>query len=54
MLLFIDIFSNIIHLVGVTKSITASDRNCVNINFRLHGLPRELVIDREPRITTEL
>uniref|UniRef100_A0AAV1UZF6 Integrase catalytic domain-containing protein n=1 Tax=Peronospora matthiolae TaxID=2874970 RepID=A0AAV1UZF6_9STRA len=44
-----------VHLVAVPESITASGCACVFIDtiFRLHGLPRELVSDRDPRFTAD-
>ena len=43
------------HLAAVSDSITAHGFAHVFIDtvFRLHGLPRELVSDRDPRITAE-
>ena len=44
-----------VHLAAVLESIT--DQGCarkiINTIFRLHGLPRELVSDRDPRFTAE-
>uniref|UniRef100_A0AAV1UII4 Integrase catalytic domain-containing protein n=1 Tax=Peronospora matthiolae TaxID=2874970 RepID=A0AAV1UII4_9STRA len=44
-----------VHLVAVPETITASGCACVFIDtiFRLHGLPRELVSDRDPRFTAD-
>uniref|UniRef100_A0AAV1TEL5 Integrase catalytic domain-containing protein n=1 Tax=Peronospora matthiolae TaxID=2874970 RepID=A0AAV1TEL5_9STRA len=44
-----------VHLVAVRESITASGCACVFIDtiFRLHGLSRELVSDRDPRFTAD-
>uniref|UniRef100_A0AAV1US51 Integrase catalytic domain-containing protein n=1 Tax=Peronospora matthiolae TaxID=2874970 RepID=A0AAV1US51_9STRA len=52
-LVFVDRFSKMVHLVAVPETITASGCACVFIDtiFRLHGLPRELVSDRDPRFT---
>uniref|UniRef100_A0AAV1T1M5 Uncharacterized protein n=1 Tax=Peronospora matthiolae TaxID=2874970 RepID=A0AAV1T1M5_9STRA len=54
-LVFVDRFSKMVHLVAVPESITASGCACVFIDtiFRLHGLPRELVSDRDPRLTAD-
>uniref|UniRef100_A0AAV1USR2 Integrase catalytic domain-containing protein n=1 Tax=Peronospora matthiolae TaxID=2874970 RepID=A0AAV1USR2_9STRA len=54
-LVFVDKFSKMVHLVAVPASITASGCACVFIDtiFRLHGLPRELVSDRDPRFTAD-
>ena len=52
-LVFVDRFSKMVHLAIVPESITA--RGCARVFidtiFRLHGLPRELVSDRDPRFT---
>uniref|UniRef100_A0AAV1TBQ6 Integrase catalytic domain-containing protein n=1 Tax=Peronospora matthiolae TaxID=2874970 RepID=A0AAV1TBQ6_9STRA len=44
-----------VHLVAVPETITASGCACVFIDtiFRLHGLSRELVSDRDPRFTAD-
>uniref|UniRef100_A0AAV1U253 Integrase catalytic domain-containing protein n=1 Tax=Peronospora matthiolae TaxID=2874970 RepID=A0AAV1U253_9STRA len=44
-----------VHLVAVPETITASGCACVFIDtiFRLHGLPRKLVSDRDPRFTAD-
>uniref|UniRef100_A0AAV1U6J2 Integrase catalytic domain-containing protein n=1 Tax=Peronospora matthiolae TaxID=2874970 RepID=A0AAV1U6J2_9STRA len=44
-----------VHLVAVPETITASGCACVFIDtiFRLHGLPRELVSDKDPRFTAD-
>uniref|UniRef100_A0AAV1TMC1 Integrase catalytic domain-containing protein n=1 Tax=Peronospora matthiolae TaxID=2874970 RepID=A0AAV1TMC1_9STRA len=54
-LVFVDRFSKMVHLVAVPETITASGCACVFIDtiFRLHGLPRELVSDRDPRFTAD-
>uniref|UniRef100_A0AAV1TLM7 Integrase catalytic domain-containing protein n=1 Tax=Peronospora matthiolae TaxID=2874970 RepID=A0AAV1TLM7_9STRA len=54
-LVFVDRFSKMVHLVAVTNSITAQGcaRVFIDTIFRLHGLPRELVSDRDPRFTAE-
>ena len=54
-LVFVDRFSKMAHLVAVPESINASAcaRVFIDTIFRLHGLPRELVSDRDPRFTAE-
>ena len=54
-LVFVDRFSKMVHLVAVPKSINASAcaRVFIDMVFRLHGLPRELVSDQDPRFTAE-
>uniref|UniRef100_A0AAV1UK96 Integrase catalytic domain-containing protein n=1 Tax=Peronospora matthiolae TaxID=2874970 RepID=A0AAV1UK96_9STRA len=54
-LVFVDQFSNIVHQVAVVESITAQGctRVFVDTIFRLHGLPRDLVSNRDPRFTAE-
>ena len=54
-LVFVDRFSKMTHLVAVPESITADGcaRVFVDTVFKLHGLPRELVSDRDPRFTAE-
>ena len=54
-LVFVDRFSKMVHLVAVPESITAQGcaRVFIDTIFRLHGLPRELVSDRDPRFTAE-
>ena len=52
-LVFVDRFSKMVHLVAVPESINTSECAHVFIDtiFRLHGLPREIVSDRDPRFT---
>ena len=54
-LVFVDRFSKMVHLVAVPESITANGcaRVFIDTIFRLHGLPRELVSDRDPRFTAD-
>uniref|UniRef100_A0AAV1TJB7 Integrase catalytic domain-containing protein n=1 Tax=Peronospora matthiolae TaxID=2874970 RepID=A0AAV1TJB7_9STRA len=54
-LVFVDRFSKMVHLVAGPESITAQGcaRVFINTIFRLHGLPRELVSDRDPRFTAD-
>ena len=55
-LVFVDRFSKMVHVAEVPKSIT--EQGCAHVfidtTFRLHGLPRELVSDRDPRFTAEI
>ena len=53
-LLFVDRFSKMAHLAAVLQSITAQGcaRVFIDTIFRLLRVPRELVSDRDPRITT--
>ena len=52
-LVFVELFSKIVHLAAVNESISAHGCARVFIDkvFQLHGLPRELVSDRDPRFT---
>jgi hypothetical protein len=54
-LVLVDRFSKMVHLVAVPETITAEGcaRVFVDTVFRLHGLPRDLVSDRDPRFTAE-
>ena len=54
-LVFVDRFSKMVHLAAVPETITAegSARVFVDTVFRLHGLPRDVVSDRDPRFTAE-
>ena len=54
-LVFIDRFSKMVHLVAVPESINASAcaRVYIDTVFCLHVLPREFVSDRDPRFTAE-
>ena len=51
----VDRFSKMVHLAAVPESITAQGcaRVFIDTIFRLHGLPRELVSDRDPRFSAE-
>ena len=53
---FVDRFSKMVDLVAVHESIKASAcaRIFIYTVFRLHGLPRELVSDRDPRRTADV
>ena len=52
-LVFVDRFIKMVHLAAVKESISAQGcaRVFIDTVFRLHGLPRELVSDRDPRFT---
>ena len=52
---FVDIISKMVHLVAVSESITAPGcaRVFIGTVFKLHGLTKKLVSDRDPRFTTE-
>ena len=52
---FVDTFSTMVHLIAVPESINSSAcaRVFIDTIFRLHGLPRELVSDRDPRFTAK-
>ena len=54
-LVFVERFSKMVHLVGVLESISAlaCARVFIDTVFRLHGLPHELVSDRDPRFPSE-
>ena len=54
-LVFVDRFSKMVHLAAVPESIKAQGcaRVFIDTVFRLHGLPRELVSDRDPRFTAD-
>ena len=52
-LVFVDRFSKMVHLTAVPETITAdgSARVFVDTIFRLHGMPLEIISDRDPRFT---
>lgn len=52
-LVFVDRFSKMVHLVAVAETISAAGSAKVFVEsvFRLHGLPRDIVSDRDPRFT---
>uniref|UniRef100_A0AAV1UXD9 Integrase catalytic domain-containing protein n=1 Tax=Peronospora matthiolae TaxID=2874970 RepID=A0AAV1UXD9_9STRA len=54
-LVFVDRFSKMVHLVALPESTTAQGcaRVFIDTIFRLHGLTREIVSDRDPRFTAE-
>ena len=52
-LVFVDRFSKMVHLIAVPATISAagSARIFVDTIFRLHGMPDDLISDRDPRFT---
>jgi len=53
-LVFVDRFSKMVHFVPTTKTVTAeqtAELFLANV-FRLHGMPADLVSDRDPRFTS--
>ena len=54
-IVFADRFSKMVYLAAVPESITAQGcaRVFIDTIFQLHGLPRELVSDCDPRFTAE-
>jgi hypothetical protein len=50
-LVFVDRFSKMVHLVPVTPSVTAEETASIFLDtvFRLHGMPESIVSDRDPR-----
>ena len=52
-LVLVDRFSKMVQLAAVSESISAHGcaRVFIDTVFRLHGLPSELVSDRDPRFT---
>lgn len=50
-LVLVDRFSKMVHLVAVKDTINAHETACVFIDtvFRLHGMPETLISDRDPR-----
>ncbi|KAF4032791.1 Calponin homology domain-containing proteinromo [Phytophthora infestans] len=53
-LVFVDRFIKMVHLIPVSDSITAADTavHFVDAVFRHHGLPEPIVSDRDPRFTS--
>ena len=53
-LVFVDRLSKMVHLVPVSESITAeaTAQHFIQHVFRLHGMPVEVVSDRDPRFTS--
>ncbi|KAG2884436.1 hypothetical protein PC119_g19610 [Phytophthora cactorum] len=53
-LVFVDRFSKMVHLVPVADTVTAeaSAAHFVDMAFRYHGLPESIVSDRDPRFTS--
>jgi len=56
LLVVVDRFSKMIHLTAVHKSDSAAETARVMTRdvIRLHGVPREIVSDRDPKFTSEL
>ena len=52
-LVFVDRFSKMVHLVPVMDTITAEEsaQHFLDTVFRLHGMPETIVSDRDPRFT---
>ncbi|KAF1333703.1 reverse transcriptase, partial [Globisporangium splendens] len=52
-LVFVDRFSKMVHLTAVSEHITTAQtaRVFVDTVFSLHGMPQEIVSDRDPRFT---
>ncbi|KAI9905298.1 hypothetical protein PsorP6_013814 [Peronosclerospora sorghi] len=50
---FVDRFSKMVHLTAVSANVTAAQtaRIFVDTVFRLHGMPEDIVSDRDPRFT---
>ncbi|GMF53753.1 unnamed protein product [Phytophthora fragariaefolia] len=53
-LVFVDCFSNIVHLAPVTAEVTADESAelFLDLVFRHHGLPESIMSDRKPRFTS--
>ena len=53
-LVFVDRLSKMVHLVPVNENVTAEDtaQHFIQHVFRLHGMPVEVVSDRDPRFTS--
>jgi len=51
---FVDRFSKMVHLAPVHATVTAEESAAifVDIVFRHHGLPLDIVSDRDPRFTS--
>uniref|UniRef100_H3G753 Integrase catalytic domain-containing protein n=1 Tax=Phytophthora ramorum TaxID=164328 RepID=H3G753_PHYRM len=50
---FVDRFSKTVHLAAVPAEVTAKQTAClfVDLVFRNHGMPLDIVSDRDPRFT---
>uniref|UniRef100_H3G6H7 Integrase catalytic domain-containing protein n=1 Tax=Phytophthora ramorum TaxID=164328 RepID=H3G6H7_PHYRM len=50
---FVDRFSKMVHLAAVSAEVTAKQTAClfVDMVFRHHGMPLDIVSDRDPRFT---
>ena len=53
-LVFVDRLSKMVHLVPVSENVTAEEtaQHFIEHVFRLHGMPLEVVSDRDPRFTS--
>jgi hypothetical protein len=53
-LVFVDRFSKMVHLIPVKATVSAQEtaQLFVDTIFRLHGMPMEIVSDRDPRFTS--
>lgn len=53
-LVFVDRFSKMVHLAAVPSQVTAKETANIflDVVFKHHGLPKELVSDRDPRFTS--
>ena len=49
--MFVDRFSKMVHFVAVEENMSAKDfsKNSMETVFRPHGLPREIICDRDPK-----
>ena len=54
-LVFVDRFSKMTHLVPFYATVTAAEVAVyfIDVVFRNHGLPENIVSDRDPRFTSE-
>ena len=54
-LVFVDRFSKMVHLVAVSDNISAEESAKIFLDtiFRLHGMPNEIISDRDPRFTAK-
>jgi hypothetical protein len=53
-LVFVDRFSKMVHLTAVSATVSAKQSAIIFIDsvFKLHGMPMEIVSDRDPRFTS--
>ena len=54
-LVFVDRFSKMVHLVPTVQTVTAEEVAMIYLNsvFKLHGLSSKLISDRDPRFTSK-